>query len=267
MTSHCIQCGSSRVHKSRFRPGERTPANLLLSPYRCRDCKARFWSRNSDACVATAAGVGGTFLLSAFIWVGFSLNEPMERNLLSSQPQTALAGLSWLDSQASPPVSSEKLTITDAIERGERIDLQSVKNENTSSLLPDPRDNRFYTINLFLEKARKGNADAQYQLGILYLTGKGTLQDFSEASKWFILAAEQNHPLAQYELGLLYQVGQGVEIDNEKSYMWFNLAAAAGIEQAIAARDKTMRSLSRTQLSSAQKAAREWLDSRNKSEK
>ncbi len=267
MTSHCIQCGSSRVHKSRFRPGERTPANLLLSPYRCRDCKARFWGRNSDACLATAAGVGGIFLLSALIWVGFSLNEPMERNLSSSQPQTALAGLSWLDSQSSPPVSSANLTLTEAIERGEKIDLQSVKNENTSSFLPDPRDNRFYTINLFLEKAKKGNADAQYQLGILYLTGKGTLQDFSEASKWFILAAEQNHPLAQYELGLLYQIGQGVEMDNEKSYMWFNLAAAAGIEQAIAARDKAMRSLSRTQLSSAQKAAREWLDSRNKSGK
>ncbi len=262
MTSHCIQCGSSRIHKSRFRPGERAPANLLLSPYRCRDCKARFWGRNNAACLAAAAGVGGIFLLGTFIWVGFSLNDPMERSL-SSQPQTALTGLSWLDSQSSPHVSSTSLTLAEAIERGEKIDLQSIKSEDTSSL-PDPSDNRFYTINLFLEKARKGNADAQYQLGILYLAGKGTLQDFSEASKWFILAAEQNHPLAQYELGLLYQVGQGVEMDNEKSYMWFNLAAAAGIEQAIVARDKAMRSLSRTQLSSAQKAAREWLDSRNK---
>ena len=261
MTTRCVQCGSSRIHKSRFRPGERTPANLLLSPYRCRDCKERFWGRNNDACLVAGASVGGIFLLSAFLWVGFSLSEPMEVNL-SLQSQSASAGLPWLDSQSTPSVSPTKLTLAEAIERGEKIDLQSIKNENTTSALPDPNDNRFYTINLFLEKAKKGNADAQYQLGILYLAGKGTLQDFSEASKWFILAAEQNHPLAQYELGVLYQIGQGVEIDNEKSYMWFNLAAAAGVEQAITARDKTMRLLNRTQLSSAQKAAREWLDSR-----
>ncbi len=260
MTSHCIQCGSSRIHKSRLRPGERTPANLLLSPYRCRDCKARFWDRDNDAGLAVVAGIGGVFLLGTLIWIGFSFDESMERNL-PSQAQTASAGLSSSPSHA----PSAGLTLTEAIERGEKIDLQSIKNTHTNTnSLPDPSDNRFYTISLFLEKARKGNADAQYQLGILYLAGKGTLQDFSEASKWFILAAEQNHPLAQYELGLLYQVGQGVEMDNEKSYMWFNLAAAAGIEQAIAARDKAMRSLSRTQLSSAQKAAREWLDSRNK---
>ncbi len=263
MTIHCIQCNSGRVHKSRLRPGERTPAHLLLSPYRCRDCKARFWGRNSDAYLVTAVGAGGVLLLSSLIWIGFSSSESVERNL-SLQPHVSSIDLPQRNSQISSPTSSVKPAFTEAIERGEKIDLQSVKNVNNASTLPDPGDNRLYTVSLFLEKARKGNADAQYQLGILYLTGKGTLQDFSEASKWLTVAAEQNHPLAQYELGLLYQIGQGVEMDSEKSYTWLNLAAAAGIEQAALARDKVMRSLSRAQLASAQKTSREWLASKNK---
>lgn len=264
MTIRCIQCNSDRVHKSRLRPGERTPAHLLSTPYRCRDCKARFWGRNGDAYLIAAVGVGGVLLLGSLIWMGFSSDESVERNF-PSQPQAASIDLPKPNSHNFSPNSSAKPAITKAIERGEKIDLQSVKGGNGNvSALPNPSDNRLYTISLFLEKAKNGNADAQYQLGVLYLNGKGTLQDFSEASKWFITAAEQNHPLAQYELGLLYQIGQGVEMDNEKSYMWFNLAAAAGIEQAALARDKVIRSLSRTQLASAQKAAREWLASKNK---
>lgn len=260
MTYHCIQCGSERIHKSRFRPGERTAANFFLAPYRCRDCKARFWGRNSEAYLVTAISAGSVLLLSTLIWIAVSPNEINWSNqsypALSKPPEDNFSSV-----PVTPPLQNS--LISQAIERGDKIDLQVAKDEETYSL-PDPSDNRFYTVSLFLEKARKGSADAQYQLGLLYLTGRGTLQDFSEAATWFILAAEQNHPLAQYELGLLYQIGQGVEMDNEKSYMWFNLAAAAGIEQASLARDKAMRSLSRAQLSSAQKAAREWLDSRNK---
>ncbi|SEI37382.1 hypothetical protein SAMN05216318_10131 [Nitrosomonas eutropha] len=265
MTINCTQCGSNRTHKSRFRPGERTPSNLLLSPYRCRDCKARFWGRNNDTCFVAAISVGSIFLLGTLIWIGFSTDESI-RNNLQSQPQAASAELLRSSPQSPSVIASTKPTLSEAIARGEKINLESIRSEESHSV-PNLSDNRFYTISLFLEKARKGSADAQYQLGLLYLTGKGTLQDFSEASKWFILAAEQNHPLAQYELGLLYQIGQGVEMDSEKSYVWFNLAAAAGIEQAALARDKAMRSLSRVQLTSAQKTAREWLDSRNKSEK
>jgi len=195
-------------------------------------------------------------------WIEFAPSKSAEKDL-SQQLQTALAKIPLPNSQSSSINASTKSAVAEATGLEGKIALPTTQSENTSAL-PEPDDNRFYTITLFLDKAKKGNADAQYQLGLLYLAGKGTLQDFSEASKWFILAAEQNHPLAQYELGLLYQFGQGIEPDNEKSYMWFNLAAAAGVEQAIGARDKTMRSLSRDQLASAQKAAREWLNSKNK---
>jgi TPR repeat protein len=119
-------------------------------------------------------------------------------------------------------------------------------------------------VRLYQESAENGNSDAQYKLGLLYLTGNGALQDFAEAAKWLKLAAEQGYALAQYELGLIYRVGHGVAVDPIQSYVWLNLAAAAGIQQAVAAREEAMRSLNGKQLAQAQKASRDWLTSKSK---
>jgi TPR repeat protein len=125
-------------------------------------------------------------------------------------------------------------------------------------------DDHHFTVQLYQESAENGEADAQYKLGLLYLTGNGALQDFAEAAKWLKRAAEQGYALAQYELGLIYRTGYGLAIDHVQSYVWLNLAAAAGIQEAVATRDEVMRSLSNKQLAQAQKMAREWLASRVK---
>lgn len=50
------------------------------------------------------------------------------------------------------------------------------------------------------EVAEKGNAEAQYNLGLCYARGDGVPRDFAEAVKWYRKAAEQNHTGAQYNL-------------------------------------------------------------------
>jgi TPR repeat protein len=125
-------------------------------------------------------------------------------------------------------------------------------------------DDHYLRVQSYQESAEKGDSDAQYKLGLLYLTGNGALQDFTEAARWIKLAAEQGYALAQYELGLIYRTGQGLAADPIQSYMWLNLAAAAGIQQAVTIRDEVMRSLSAKQLAQAQKISREWLASRPK---
>jgi TPR repeat protein len=45
----------------------------------------------------------------------------------------------------------------------------------------------------YFEAARQGHAEAQYSLGILFLTGKGVVQNAGEAEKWIRRAAEQGH--------------------------------------------------------------------------
>ena len=49
----------------------------------------------------------------------------------------------------------------------------------------------------YFEAARKGHADAEYGLGLMFLAGKGVVQDQAEALKWTRKAAEHGHPGAR----------------------------------------------------------------------
>jgi hypothetical protein len=46
----------------------------------------------------------------------------------------------------------------------------------------------------YFEAARQGHAQAQYSLGILFLTGTGVVQSPEEANRWIERAAAQGHP-------------------------------------------------------------------------
>ena len=80
--------------------------------------------------------------------------------------------------------------------------------------------------------AEKGNPDAQFGLGYMYLQGKGVVLDYKKAMKWFRLAAEQGDSDAQNNLGLMYAVGNGVVGDPAYARMWFEIAASNGSEGA-----------------------------------
>lgn len=53
---------------------------------------------------------------------------------------------------------------------------------------------------LNLEKAKAGDADAQYSLGVMYEKGQGVRQDYAEAVKWYRKAGEQGYAGAQTNL-------------------------------------------------------------------
>ena len=57
--------------------------------------------------------------------------------------------------------------------------------------------------------AEQGSADAQCKLGFAYADGEGVPQNFSEACRWFRLAAQQGQSEAQFSLGVLTNSGQG----------------------------------------------------------
>ena len=54
------------------------------------------------------------------------------------------------------------------------------------------------------QAADQGDAEAQYNLGLMYDNGEGVLQDDAEAVKWYRLAAEQGRADAQLLLGNMY---------------------------------------------------------------
>jgi len=83
--------------------------------------------------------------------------------------------------------------------------------------------------------AEKGNAGAQYNLGLMYEQGYGTAPDISKAAAWFEKAAEKGEANAQYRLGSLYYHGQGVTKDLRQAAEWYNKAAEHGSTPAQAA--------------------------------
>jgi TPR repeat protein len=110
--------------------------------------------------------------------------------------------------------------------------------------------------------AARGDALAQYNLGVMYDKGKGAPQDYAEALKWYGLAAAQGHAEAQFNLGVRYAKGQGVPQDYVQAYKWLNLAAATIIEpyrdKAVKARDSVAARMTPAQVAEAQQRAREW---------
>ena len=114
--------------------------------------------------------------------------------------------------------------------------------------------------------AEQGDAEAQYDLGTLYLTGykdikknheealkwikKAAMQgyakaqhsigvhcvcyegNYEEAVKWFRKAASQGYAAGQYELGVCYYKGTGVDEDEDEAVRWLRKAAAQGYANA-----------------------------------
>lgn len=80
--------------------------------------------------------------------------------------------------------------------------------------------------------AERGDANTQYNLGLLYARGQGMKPDYAEAAKWYRKAAEQGVAAAQYNLGVMYSNGQGVPQDAAEALKWFLKAAEQGVARA-----------------------------------
>ena len=77
-------------------------------------------------------------------------------------------------------------------------------------------------------QAEQGDADAQYNLGVMYRDGAGVPQDDAEAVHWIRLAADQGNAEAQAMLGAMYSGGRGVPLDQAEAVRWIRLAAEQG---------------------------------------
>jgi TPR repeat protein len=83
-------------------------------------------------------------------------------------------------------------------------------------------------------------------------------RDYTTALRLIRPLAEQGDASAQYKLGVFYDNGLGVPQDLVRAYMWFTLSAAQGKDGAAVFRDLIARRMTPTQITEAQKFAREW---------
>ena len=80
-------------------------------------------------------------------------------------------------------------------------------------------------IDDLIEKANKGDSDAQFELGYKYCWGEGVEQDCAKALDWYEKSAAQNNAIAQNNLGVMYCIGEGVEQNYAKAFEWFKKSA------------------------------------------
>jgi S1-C subfamily serine protease len=82
------------------------------------------------------------------------------------------------------------------------------------------------------KSAEKGDVQAQTTLGIMYDLGQGVPQNFTEALKWYKLAAARSNAVAQNNLGVMYLIGEGVPQNYFEASKWIQLSADQGYARA-----------------------------------
>jgi TPR repeat protein len=142
------------------------------------------------------------------------------------------------------------------------------------------------------QRASAGDASAQLDLGLHYVTGRGIPPDESAALRWIGKAAAQGHAAALFELGsyhtlaphrnwqraaellrqsalqgfapaqsslaVLYWAGKGVPQDRIEAYAWLGLAAEQGEREALEGQPGLQAELSDAELQQAWQRAQQY---------
>ncbi len=83
------------------------------------------------------------------------------------------------------------------------------------------------------QAAIQGNADAQYDLGLLYHKGYGVKRDNDKALEWWEKAAKNGEGAMQYRLGMVYLEGKATKKNPQKAAYWMERAAAKNYRSAL----------------------------------
>ena len=250
----CPACQSDRLRRSRRRPEDGVARSTFCTAYRCRNCNTRFHRLNIG--LITGGVLVGGFALTVIVAV---LVGGMYGLLPPAPEQEASPPVAVVTErppeQANAPFGGDPELLADAEKGDAKAQFRlGMKYVKGEGVDRDPPQ----ALKWIGKAAEQGYGEAQYTIGVMHHAGRGALQSFPLAFKWFEQAAQQNHAEAQYSLGVMYRNGQGVAVDKSKAYVWFNLAASQGHERAREARDSLLPALSPEQVLAAQRMAQEW---------
>src|SRR3954470_1260193 len=118
-----------------------------------------------------------------------------------------------------------------------------------------------------LEAAERGNAEAQFNLGVMCENGLDDNRYVVEGSRleamrWFLAAAEQGLPRAQIKLAEMYTEEPEIPGSSVKACGWFLLATAtlrgAQLEKAQSAYQRASSQLTPAQIAEVRHFAERW---------
>jgi hypothetical protein len=201
---------------------------LLDTPYRCRECRHRFWVLNPIKPLLLMVAVGA--LIGVTTWLALE-----QRATIVPAPSAK----NLPESRAAQGDAEAQLQLGLRYAEGDGV----IQNDKEAA--------KWFEL-----AAKQGVSEAQYQYGLALLEGRGLVQDYKAAFSWIEKPAQHGHAKAQFSLGDLYRYGTGTEINKARAYLWFNLAAAQGLEAAAKARDSLVWQLKPEQIAAMQEEAR-----------
>ena len=105
----------------------------------------------------------------------------------------------------------------------QQVDDRQYRSMNSRGLSLDSK--KFFYAN---RAAKNGNAKAQFDLAIMYATGRGVQKNEKIAFNWFHKSARNNNAIAKHYMGLSFLQGRGVRKEIQLAKYWFRLAKNQG---------------------------------------
>ena len=198
--------------------GKRVDENLLLPGkkihFKLRDDEGPTWicSFFENGISIHSARPKGAYKIKGLTAFVFDC-EPVK--LVFSKPNIAVGDIFRTDSPSAKETLFFKILKVEALKRPS---------------LPSRKINKS-EFKFTKRMAETGDKASQYNLGILYANGKGVLQDYKEAVKWYRMSAEQGHDDAQKNLVMMYNFGEGVPQDFKEAVKWWRMSAKQGHAQ------------------------------------
>ncbi|MGD8885865.1 MAG: tetratricopeptide repeat protein, partial [Gammaproteobacteria bacterium] len=144
----------------------------------------------------------------------------------------------WLEQASNNDVTAAEIALQDMEQPEQTPAFATPVPVNDKKPPEQPLDNELIArnsspINAFLERARNGNAQAQYRVGLKFLYGEsGVSRDIGQAIKWLETSAQNNYLEASLKLGMLYYKGIDVTQDYPSAATWIEQAANQGDSEA-----------------------------------
>lgn len=202
-------------------------ANELLAKHALtrNDFKGTTQTRNANGVIDNNATV-----VLRQVKVGNRLLTNVEAIIAVSQKAPLLLGLNVIDLLGDWTIRKGQLILHDYY-GGEQIvdnnsqyvspaDISYIDSDDTTTRNTDVEEDVSQAS--LRVRAYNGDAEAQYQLGMIFLKGVGTDASPKVAVEWLRMAANQGHLAAQLALADCYTYGWGVEIDEKQAEYWRN---------------------------------------------
>jgi hypothetical protein len=120
MKRKCLNCGSANVRRSGFVLSE-AGNHSFRSPYRCRECDARFWVVSKKTYVAAIAG-GTALALTVLVWAGDRAFEHLHvASVQSTTPAVVVIPAVSQSATSRQPFSMEDAAVGQALKEARRL--------------------------------------------------------------------------------------------------------------------------------------------------